>query len=103
MRQNVVFALKVGLVALCFLNVIELAIFSEVQVTVKSGNYVNKVQVFSDGITNESAMGLAKSKPSLNVFRQFNEKFYLQKLYSKTGNNTKGWSPKQKCGQLMLQ
>jgi len=40
MRQNVVFALKVGLVALCFLNVIELAIFSEVQVTVKSGNYV---------------------------------------------------------------
>ena len=66
---------------------------------VRSGNYVNKVQVFSDGIMNKSAMRLAKSKLSLNVFKQFNEKFYLQKLYSKRGNNTKGWSPKQECGQ----
>ena len=99
MRRNVVFALEVGLVALCILNVIELVAFSEVQVAVKSGNYVNKVQVFSDGIMNKSAMRLAKSKLSLNVFKQFNEKFYLQKLYSKRGNNTKGWSPKQECGQ----
>ena len=61
MRQNVVFALKVGLVALCFLNVIELAIFSEV--------------------THELEMGLANGKLSLNVFKHFNGKFYLQRLY----------------------
>ena len=99
MRRNVAFALEVGIVALCILNVIELAAFSEVQVTVKSGNYVNKVQVFGDGITNESAMRLAKSKLSLNVFKQFNEKFYLQKLYSNEVTKVAGWSAKQECGQ----
>ena len=98
MRRNVVVALEVGLVALCILNVIELVAFSEVQVTVRSGNYVNKLQVFSDGITNESAMRLAKNKLSLNVFKQFNEKFYLQKLYS--NGVTKGRAGgRQECGQ----
>ena len=40
MRRNVVFALEVGLVALCILNVIDIAAFSEIQVTVRSGNYM---------------------------------------------------------------
>jgi opacity protein-like surface antigen len=40
MKRKIVFALKIGLVSLCILTVIEPAVFSEVQVTVKSGTYM---------------------------------------------------------------
>jgi opacity protein-like surface antigen len=40
MRRKIAFALEVGLVSLCILTLIEPAVFSEVQVTVKSGTYV---------------------------------------------------------------